>query len=216
MQDCKWESGTVYGTLTCTGKSYKDEKKRYIEVLCKCGVVKFMRMDTVRRNPTVSCGCSHSERLKVNKPAVTHGLRKHPLYLVHAAMKRRCYNPNDGAFKSYGMKGVSVCSQWKDDFKVFYDWAIANGWQEGLQLDKDILYNKKHGTKTGMIYSPEYCCFVTPKVNSRNRNTSRFLEYKGQLKTSAEWAEEVGLTQQQISRRLNEFQWSIEKTLSTQ
>jgi len=215
MQNCKWESGTIYGSMMCTGKSYQDGKRKYIEVLCKCGVVKWMRMDTVRRSPNVSCGCFNSERLKTNKPAVTHGLRNHPLYTVYVRMKNRCYDIKNDFYKSYGAKGVIVCNEWLNNPKVFFDWALANGWEKGLQLDKDILYKKAFGTKTGMIYSPEFCCFVTRKENCRSRTTSRIIEFNGQAKTSAEWAEELGMTQQTISSRLNSFRWSVEKTFTT-
>jgi hypothetical protein len=29
-----------------------------------------------------------------------------------------------------------VCNEWKDDFNSFYEWAIANGYEEGLVLDR--------------------------------------------------------------------------------
>ena len=36
-------------------------------------------------------------------------------------MKDRCYNPNNSHFKYYGGKGITVCNEWKDNFKLFYD-----------------------------------------------------------------------------------------------
>jgi len=57
--------------------------------------------------------------------------------------------------------------------------------------------------------------FVTRKENCRSRTTSRIIEFNGQAKTSAEWAEELGMTQQTISSRLNSFRWSVEKTFTT-
>lgn len=214
MQNYEWESGTRFGLLMCTGKAYRNEKSRlFIEVICKCGVIKWMRFDTVKI--AQSCGCLNIERVKNNPCNIKHGLNKHPLWNVFRSMIDRCYRPSSNRFKNYGAKGVIMCQEWRKDYPAFYKWAINNGWAKGLQLDKDIKYKENNGADTGMIYSPEYCRFVTSLENNRNRTTSRFLDFKGQRKTSAEWAEQLGLTQQTISNRLNNLGWDVEKTLST-
>ena len=51
-------------------------------------------------------------------------------------MKSRCYSPEDGNYQFYGAKGISVCEEWKEDFKAFYDWAISNGWVEGSKVTR--------------------------------------------------------------------------------
>jgi hypothetical protein len=59
--------------------------------------------------------------------------------------------------------GVTVCDEWKDNPKAFVDWAIANGWQPSLHIDKDILCDEK-GIHPH-VYSPDTCQWVTAKVN---------------------------------------------------
>lgn len=96
----------------------------------------------------------------------THGLANHKLYRVWDGIKQRCYNPKNIAYKRYGAVGIIMSDEWKNDFKKFYDWAIDNGWKEGLEVDKDIICNKlKINPK---LYSPETCMIVTPRVNGLN------------------------------------------------
>lgn len=83
----------------------------------------------------------------------THGLNDHPLYRKWNGFKTRCYNKNNPKYHRYGGRGVIVCNEWVNNFKAFYDWAILNGWEEGLQIDKDIKAHKLG--KEGLIYSPE-------------------------------------------------------------
>lgn len=95
---------------------------------------------------------------------ITHGLSTHKLHEVWGNMKARCYNVNNSHYSSYGAKGVTVCDEWKTDFKCFYDWAIMT-YKTSLRLDKDILCNEKGIDPK--IYSPETCQFIEPLHNSQ-------------------------------------------------
>ena len=57
-------------------------------------------------------------------------------YRVWRAMKARCYNPTNHNYSHYGNRGISVCGEWKNSFETFYEWAISNGYQDGLSLDR--------------------------------------------------------------------------------
>lgn len=63
-----------------------------------------------------------------------HGLRKVPEYKVWANMKNRCLNPNTPDFKYYGAKGVTVCDEWINSFKSFYDHIGSR--PDGMTLDR--------------------------------------------------------------------------------
>ena len=93
----------------------------------------------------------------------THDLSNHPLYRVWGGIKQRCYNPKNTAYPRYGQVGVTMCADWIADFKVFYTWAISNGWKPGLELDKDILCEAKGISPK--LYSPNTCQFITPREN---------------------------------------------------
>lgn len=209
--------GKTFGHLTISVLLKCDNNRlRKAIAVCDCGVEKKYHLSNILSGKTKSCGCknrlSASKRLNnYNKPrkavSMAKGLSGHPLYKVYTGMIKRCYCENDISFCRYGAKGVSVCDEWKNDFIEFYNWALSNGWEEGLQIDKDIKGN-------GKLYSPETCVFVTRKINCRNRTTNRYIECDGHVRTIAEWAEVANLNQTCIIRRLGRG-WPVDKALKT-
>lgn len=121
-------------------------------------------------------------------------------------MLQRCYNPNDHSYKHYGGRGISICEEWKSNFKAFYDWAIPNGWEKALEIDRE----DNNGN-----YEPDNCRWVTPKVNSNNKRSNRFIEFKGIIKTAKEWAEEYNIPYTCFINRIGIYKWTIEKALTT-
>ena len=74
-------------------------------------------------------------------------------------MKNRCTNPNNKDFSDYGARGISVCSEWQN-FSPFQAWALANGYAEGLTLDR---------MNNDGSYEPANCRWVTRKEQAQNR-----------------------------------------------
>lgn len=103
-------------------------------------------------------------------PKIKHQLRTHPLYRVWLQMRYRCNSAKSPDYKNYGGRGVKICNEW-GDFKVFYDWCIQNGWQKGLQLDKDI--KARQAGIEPLLYSPDSCSFVTIKANTQNSRKAK-------------------------------------------
>jgi hypothetical protein len=142
-----------------------------------------------------------------------HGLSKHPLHNVWHGIKCRCYGKTSKPYKKYGALGVIMCEEWKNNFKSFYDWAIANGWEKGLQIDKDIK-SKELGVEAN-LYSPERCSVVTAKVNSNNKSSNRVITFNGQTKTLSEWADITGIHRNTIRVRLEYHGFSIKDALTS-
>lgn len=119
------------------------------------------------------CATSLVGKIKV------HGLCNTPIYNTWRGMLSRCYNPKATGFKNYGDKGVTVCSEWRNNFESFKDWALANGWKEGLQIDKDKLcYEQGIFPK---VYSPTTCLWVTPEDNLKYQSLYNEKFYKDGL-----------------------------------
>ena len=135
----------------------------------------------LKRGHTKSCGCIRLESMKaygeLNKE---HGLRRNRLYGTWSRMKDRCYNSNNEDFKNYGGRGITVCDDWLHAPKAFYDWAMTNGYKQGLSIDR-INVNGN--------YSPENCRWADAKMQVRNRRTAIFTEYNGQNVTLLELSE---------------------------
>jgi len=68
----------------------------------------------------------------------TLGLRKHPLYSKWRLMRRRCYEQSNDSYESYGGRGISVCDEWRVDFKSYYDYVILlkNAMLPGYTIDR--------------------------------------------------------------------------------
>lgn len=162
-------TGQRFGSLVAIKPSHTGHKNTVFWYFkCDCGNDHVARGNTVahcasKANNAMepSCGC-------YNLTTVTkHGYRRkavtHPAYKSWNAMKNRCYNPKDPSYKWYGAKGVTVCDEWLDDPAKFVEWSVANEWEKGLHIDKDIKCSEL-GISPG-IYSPETCQWVTAKTN---------------------------------------------------
>ena len=202
-------SGQVFHRLTAIKRSRREDNKIYWLFKCECGVEKEIVKAKVVTGETKSCGCYQRDR--ATSDSTTHGLYGHPLWSKYKDIMNRCYNKNTVAYNSYGGRGVTVCNEWKEDFVSFYNWAIKNGWKPGLQIDKDIKAMEL-GVEP-LLYSPERCQFVTPKINSNNRRSNRFIEYNGFVKTLMEWSEYANIHQATFAGRLKRG-WGMKEALS--
>ena len=127
------------------------------------------RTETVKARNQERCNSCASKL----RPIVKHNMKQHPLNSTINNIIQRCENPKKYAFEHYGGRGISVCNEWKTDRKTFFDWVLANGWKQGLTIDrKDVNGN----------YEPENCRFVTQSVqmqNTRPLNNNNKTGYRG-------------------------------------
>jgi hypothetical protein len=109
-------------------------------------------------------------------------------------MKLRCGNPNATGFANYGGRGITICDRWagEDGFANFL--ADMGERPLGTTLDR---YPDNDGN-----YEPGNCRWVDLAGQKRNQRNSVLLTYKGQTKSAAEWAREVGTHRNNILRRL--------------
>ena len=128
-----------------------------------------------------------------NKCHLKHGLRKTRLYRIWSNIKTRCYNEKDPHFERWGKRGILMCEEWETNFKSFYDWAIENGYNDDLTIDR--IDNDGN-------YEPNNCRWVTIKYQNRNKRNVKFITYKGETKTIPEWTKEIGLGKETIRERL--------------
>lgn len=100
---------------------------------------------------------------------IHHGMKGTKLYNTWKSMKRRCYNSNYKYYKDYGARGITICDEWLHHFKPFFDWAMDNGYKEGLSIDR--IDNNKG-------YSHDNCRWVDQSTQNENTRRSIRLEYK--------------------------------------
>ena len=158
-------SGLKFGRLTVEKYYGKNKRGKALWICrCCCGNKKIVIGGALTTGHTKSCGCLNREiSIKIH---TKHGLYKHPLYRVWAGMLQRCYNKQDSGYKWYGYRNIKVCNNWKNNFKIFYNWAIFHKWKKGLQIDR---------INTNGDYSPSNCRIATPRQNSSNKRYKRKL-----------------------------------------
>lgn len=136
---------------------------------CDCGNITIVRHGDLRNGSTVSCGCYNYQKESAVK---THGYSRTKLGNVFEGMKQRCNNPKNKNYEKYGGRGIKICTEWLNDPKKFFDWAIKNGYKEGLSIDRiDVNGN----------YEPDNCRWAdneTQCLNQRLRKDNK-TGYKG-------------------------------------
>lgn len=119
-------------------------------------------------------------------------------------MKTRCHNAKQDNYSYYGGKGVDVCDEWRDSFDAFNNWAIENGYEDSLTIDR-IDVNKN--------YCPSNCRWVTVKQQSLNRTNSKVISFNGKSQTLKEWSDETGIDYSCLLYRIDAG-WSAETALT--
>ena len=90
-----------------------------------------------------------------------HGDSKSRLFKIWIGMLKRCTDKKSKSYQYYGGRGITVCDEWKNDYKNFKNWALSNGYNDNLTIDR--IDNSKG-------YSPENCRWVTMDVQFRNKS----------------------------------------------
>lgn len=195
--------GKIIGYLTVIAPAANKGPHTAWLCRCRCGKEVVIDSGSLRSGLNKSCGCYRDERNKLGN--ITHGLSSTRLYRIWIGMRNRCFNPKNPSYDLYGQRGIMVCSEWLD-FETFYKWAVANGYQENLTIER------KDNDKG---YSPDNCTWIPRPEQVLNLRTNRKITCNGITKTIHEWSVDTGLLIRTIRSRLDTLKWSAEKTLST-
>lgn len=181
------DTGTRYGKLVVLSRaenyvSPKGGRLSQWRCKCDCGNETVVLGTNLRKGITKSCGCLRKTR--ASELCTTHGLSNRRLFNIWCGMKKRCYNQNHKFYAYYGGRGITVCDEWLHDFQAFWDWAMSNGYQDDLSIER---------ANNSLGYTPENCRWATAKEQNRNTRQNRRITINGETKTLAEWCEQCGL-----------------------
>lgn len=160
----------------------------YWNCKCDCGNKVKARADKLKLGKIVSCGC------KVNDRNLKHGKSRTRLYNIYNGIIERCCNSKNPNYKNYGGRGIKICNEWLEDFMNFYNWAIDNGYQENLSIDRiDVNGN----------YEPSNCRWATAIEQANNKRPYKLYEYKGEKRTLKSICKELKVSYTTIWKRIN-------------
>ena len=196
-------SGQKFGRLTVLYRlhNYHDKHNSHWLCVCECGNLAEVSLPNLRSGTTKSCGCLNVEKCKVTH--TKHGKCNSRLNKIYSDIKRRCNNTNRKAYDDYGGRGIVVCNEWRNDFMSFYDWSMANGYDDTLTIDR--IDNDKG-------YSPDNCRWVNMKQQNRNKRNNRYFVINGDKRCLSEWCEMYSINYGKVQARLK-YGWTIEQAL---
>lgn len=191
--------GKKFGKLTVLEELPERKHGKIIyQCKCDCGNITNVLGCHLRNGNTKSCGC-----LKYEHKIIKHGKCNTRLYRQWKNMKQRCYNKNYDRYKDYGARGINICDEWLHDFQAFYDWAMNNGYNDNLTIDR--IDNNKG-------YSQDNCRWVDIKTQCNNTRRNVFITYDGKTQTIAQWGHELNIDVDKISAR-HRAGWSDKECL---
>lgn len=105
-------------------------------IRCKeCGR-EFIRGSNLVKAPSkITYNCSH-KRITGQDVKYDNHWKNLRIMQIYYKIITRCYNKNNKDYCSYGAKGISVYQDWLDNPTHFEDWALANGYEDNLTIDR--------------------------------------------------------------------------------
>jgi len=176
--------------------------RRYWFCLCDCGNTTRVTTHKLRAGTTKSCGCYSADSLREIR--YKHGMVRTTEFKSWTEMRQRCTNQNNGAYKNYGARGITVCERWAS-FENF----IAD---MGLKPSSDYSIERLDNNKG---YSPENCIWADKLTQSRNRRSNLNYVYQGRTLCLSAWCEVFDLDQPSVYQRIKSLGWSFEKSITT-
>ena len=200
-------TGQKFGNLTAIRYDHRDEsnidKPHYWLFRCDCGKEMVVKKSAVTSGNTSRCpSCSAKLMAKYN---TTHGCTKTRLYKEWKGMIERCECKSHTSWGRYGAKGITICDEWHK-FEPFRDWAIANGYNDNLTIDR---------INSNGNYEPSNCRWASVREQANNKKSTIWITYDGETMQLSYWADNLGISYHTLYDRLHRYGWSIEKAFTT-
>jgi hypothetical protein len=192
--------GLKFGRLTVMNFSEINKWREKVWV-CKCDCGNYTEVSTakLRKGNTTSCGCYRKECVergltrKYNIP-VYYKKQATRLYKCWQDMKARCNNPKNKRYENYGGRGIVICNDWLNNYEVFQEWALQNGYSDKLTLDRINVDGN---------YELSNCRWVAIEIQANNKTNCMYIEFQGKTQSLSQWCKELNLNYGTISSRIN-------------
>lgn len=158
------------------------DSAQYAVCSCSCGSIAVCNLSKLKHGKLVSCGCYQREIASMRSR--THGMSRTRLYKIWHKIQIRCYDEGCDRYHDYGGRGIAVCEEWRNSFDAFHKWALANGYNESLTIDR----KENDGN-----YEPSNCRWATnaqQQANKRHRTGTKS-KFKGVHKHRGRFAVKV-------------------------
>lgn len=173
-----------------------DNDKKTVSCKCDCGNIFETRLYNLTSKPqsVISCGKCNLKTLRTDKTRLSG---------IYANMIKRCYDKDARDYKWYGKKGITICNEWLKNKNTFINWALENGYQKGLTIDR-INVNGN--------YDPSNCRWVNMQIQQNNKSNNVKYYFENEYLTLTEIARKIGINVETLRSRLRSGMSFIEAT----
>lgn len=194
-------AGERYNRLTIIKELEKVENDRRFLCRCDCGNEHSVSLNSLRMGNVKSCGCYRKEKL--SQLYKKHGKSK--LKYIWSTMKGRCLCVTNNRFKYYGKRGITIAEEWLffDNFQI---WALANGYKEGLSIERSDVNGN---------YEPSNCTWIPKSDQPKNARSNINVTINGETKYIAEWCRIYKINCFTVYNRIKKGNYNAEQALTT-
>lgn len=165
--------------------------------ICKvCGYEKLAPISNFNRKDKITTSCTHVNKNGDYKTFNTYSWGNERIGRIFKGMVRRCYSQNCKSYRWYGGKGIRIYNEWIDNPKSFEEWALNNGYDDNLTIDR---INEDED------YCPDNCRWITNANNSKYKSTTHMINVDGESHAGRDWAEILGLSTNIINTYVRKY-----------
>lgn len=159
---------------------------------CDCGIIKKVFGTHLRTQKSGSCGCLSRENT-ISRETI-HNDSHSVEHIAYRACRGRCNNQNNPRYKDYGGRGIEF------RFDSYSSFLAELGRKPSKHHSVDRIDNNGHYEKGNVRWA-------TQKEQNRNTRKNHYLVINGERKCLSEWAEQFGIDEGVIERRINYLKW---------
>lgn len=172
--------GRKFGSLSVIERDTTVVGRAYWICKCDCGNIVSVRGSRLSGGITKSCGCK--QHVGKHGDAIQGNIKR--LYRIYNNMLSRCYNPNSSEYANYGGRGISVFHEWRDDYIAFKEWAMNNGYNDSLSIDRIDVDGD---------YEPSNCRWATRIEQNNNKRNHVLITLGERTMNAKQWSKELGI-----------------------
>lgn len=174
--------GQKYGMLTVVEFVRIKNRRSIWKCLCDCGNTVEREGHRLLRDNLHSCGCYVHNKAALFHPETKQKIKR--LKSIWRNMKDRCEKQHYSAYKWYGARGITVCTNW-ENIDNFIEWAWLSGYQNHLTLDR---IDNDSG------YAPMNCRWANASQQANNTRRNWPIAAFGEVKNFTKWIEDPRCT----------------------
>lgn len=192
------KDGQVFGDRIAIGDSFAIRKagrmRPAAKVRCKCGKIQVVEVRFL-----VTCRKCKSCALTIHGQGVAG--KQTAEFRIWNGIIKRCTNPNDHEFDSYGGRGITICERWRQSFVAFFD-DVGKRPSPEHSIDR---FPNNDGN-----YEPGNVRWATRTQQVRNRSNTTLVCYRGVTKPLPQWADELQVGVEFLRARLR-LGWTVDR-----